>query len=99
MTTMLVTKPKEPPTRAGRLLAVFTITMTMRLFFFMSLLSAALFSAACSGNDGDSWNSDSYQAPDFALIDVNPDSPTYEQERRLSDARGKVVVLYFASYG
>ena len=40
-----------------------------------------------------------YPAGDFTLTDYNADSPTYLQERTLSAARGKVVVLFFLSYG
>mgnify|MGYP006306286285 CR=1 FL=1 len=37
-------------------------------------------------------------APDFALTDLNPGSPTYGEERRLADETGKVLIIYFASY-
>jgi hypothetical protein len=37
-------------------------------------------------------------APDFALEDLNPDSPTYGSVRRVSDERGKVLVIYFGSF-
>jgi hypothetical protein len=36
---------------------------------------------------------------DFSLTDVNPDSPTYQQTRALSETHGKVVIVYFVSYG
>jgi hypothetical protein len=38
-------------------------------------------------------------APDFALVDGNPRSPTFEQERSLSAAAGSVVILSFVYYG
>jgi hypothetical protein len=38
-------------------------------------------------------------APDFALEDLNPNSPTYGSTRRLSDERGKVIVFYIGNYG
>ena len=37
-------------------------------------------------------------APDFALLDQNPGSPTGGQERTLSETRGKVMILYFVSF-
>ena len=38
-------------------------------------------------------------APDFELEDLNPNSPTYGEMRRLSDERGKVIVFYIGNYG
>ncbi len=38
-------------------------------------------------------------APDFALEDLNPNSPTYGETRRLSDERGKVILFYIGNYG
>ena len=38
-------------------------------------------------------------APDFALEDLNPNSPTYGEMRRLSDERGKVIIFYIGNYG
>jgi hypothetical protein len=35
---------------------------------------------------------------DFALLDVNPLSPTFNQVRGLEDVRGKVVVVYFSMF-
>lgn len=40
-----------------------------------------------------------YPAGDFTLTDYNADSSTYLQERELSTATGKVIVLFFLSYG
>lgn len=40
-----------------------------------------------------------YPAPDFTLADMNPASPTYEETRSLSDEAGKVIILFFVSYG
>jgi hypothetical protein len=37
-------------------------------------------------------------APDFTLTDLNPDSPTYGQDRSVSDMRGKVLLIFFANY-
>lgn len=37
-------------------------------------------------------------APDFALTDLNPGSPTYGEERRVADETGKVLIVYFANY-
>jgi len=37
-------------------------------------------------------------APDFTLTDLNPASPTYEQDRSVSDMVGKVLLIYFANY-
>jgi hypothetical protein len=37
-------------------------------------------------------------AADFALTDLNPNSPTCGEERRVSEERGKVLVVYFANY-
>ena len=39
-----------------------------------------------------------WNAPDFTLEDLNPNSPSYQQNRTLSDNLGKVMVIYFASY-
>jgi len=33
--------------------------------------------------------------PDFALPDVNPNSPTYEQEVALGDLSGKVLLIFW----
>ncbi len=33
--------------------------------------------------------------PDFTLTDVNPASPTYEQEVSLSDHAGKVLLIFW----
>ena len=38
------------------------------------------------------------RAPDFTLTDLNPASPTYMEDRTLSDMVGKVVLIYFANY-
>ena len=35
--------------------------------------------------------------PDFTLDDLNPNSPTYGQERSRSDSLGRVLVIYFAT--
>jgi hypothetical protein len=32
--------------------------------------------------------------PDYAMVDTNPASPTFEQSRSLADTTGKVVLLY-----
>lgn len=37
-------------------------------------------------------------APDFALTDRNPSSPTYNQQRKLSETKGRVVLIYFVSF-
>ncbi len=37
-------------------------------------------------------------APDFTLTDLNPDSPTYGEDRSVSDMVGKVLLIYFANY-
>ncbi len=37
-------------------------------------------------------------APDFTLTDLNPDSPTYGQDRSVSDMVGKVLLIFFANY-
>ena len=39
------------------------------------------------------------KAPDFTLVDINPNSPTSGEERSLSETRGKVMILYFVSFG
>ena len=36
-------------------------------------------------------------APDFAMLDANPTSPTFGQELRLATFRDKVLALYFAN--
>ena len=36
--------------------------------------------------------------PDFTLEDVNTISPTYQQNRTLSDTCGRVIILYFALF-
>jgi len=41
---------------------------------------------------------DPYPAPNFTLVDANPDSSTYHAIRTLSGARGKVIVLYFVGF-
>lgn len=41
---------------------------------------------------------DPYPAPNFTLVDANPDSSTYHEIRTLSGARGKVIVLYFVGF-
>jgi len=38
-------------------------------------------------------------APEFALTDQNPDSPSFGQEVALSDQVGKVVLVFFAGLG
>ena len=38
-------------------------------------------------------------APDFTLTDLNPASPTYMEDRSVSDMVGKVLLIYFANYG
>ena len=38
-------------------------------------------------------------APDFTLTDLNPLSPTYGEDRSVSDQVGKVLLIYFANYG
>jgi hypothetical protein len=60
-----------------------------------SLLAAGLL-AACEGDPGGAV--DPYPAPDFTLSDLNPTSPTYLEQRSLSEARGSVVALYFGSF-
>jgi hypothetical protein len=40
-----------------------------------------------------------HRAPDFALTDVNPSSPTQGQTRTLVNREADVIVLYFAGYG
>ena len=42
---------------------------------------------------------DAGPAPDFTLPDLNPGSPTYGQDRSVLSAGGKVIVLYFATFG
>jgi len=37
-------------------------------------------------------------AKDFTLTDLNPASPTYGEDRSVSDVRGKVLLIYFANY-
>jgi len=36
--------------------------------------------------------------PDFAAVDLNPESPTFGEERSPSGTTGKVILLYFASF-
>ncbi len=50
-------------------------------------------------NDGDGTCELIEMAPDFAMEDINPTSLTYQQERRLSDEQGKVILIYFAAFG
>jgi hypothetical protein len=38
-------------------------------------------------------------AADFALEDLNPASPTYEETRNVSDQVGKVLLINFANFG
>ncbi len=38
-------------------------------------------------------------APEFALLDWNPQSPTFEEELSLEDYGGQVVLIYFAGLG
>jgi hypothetical protein len=38
-------------------------------------------------------------APDFTLEDLNPNSPTYGDMRSVSEARGKVLLIYFGNFG
>lgn len=38
-------------------------------------------------------------APDFTLEDLNPNSPTYGAMRSIWGERGKVILIYFGSYG
>jgi hypothetical protein len=38
-------------------------------------------------------------APDFTLTDLNPLSPTYGEDRSVSDQVGKVLLIYFANFG
>ena len=37
-------------------------------------------------------------SPDFTLTDLNPNSPTFETARSVSDQEGKVLLIYFALY-
>lgn len=37
-------------------------------------------------------------APDFTLTDINPNSPTFGDERSPSREAGKVLIVYFANY-
>lgn len=38
-------------------------------------------------------------APEFALVDQNPASPTFEETHALEDYRGRYVLIYFAGLG
>jgi hypothetical protein len=38
-------------------------------------------------------------APDFTLVDLNSHSPSFEQPLALSDFRGEVVLIFFATLG
>ena len=40
-----------------------------------------------------------YPATNFTLVDSNPSSSTYHDARTLSGARGKVILLFFVSFG
>jgi len=40
-----------------------------------------------------------YTAPDFTLTDDNANSPTFGQARTVWGVSGKVLILYFASFG
>jgi hypothetical protein len=42
---------------------------------------------------------DPYPAPNFTLVDSNPSSSTYHDVRTLSGVRGKVIILFFISFG
>ena len=38
-------------------------------------------------------------AAEFTLTDINPASPTFGQQRSVSGALGKVVLIHFPSFG
>jgi hypothetical protein len=59
------------------------------------LVGAALLSA-CEKDPGGAV--EPYPAPEFTLQDLNPSSPTYLEQRSLSETRGGVVALYFGSF-
>lgn len=45
---------------------------------------------------GDTAGSDAELLPDFELVDVNPDSPTYNTQVSPRDLMGKAGAVYFA---
>lgn len=67
------------------------------LFHALPLIVSCWALTACGGGDPGG-EVEPYPAPDFSLQDINPASPTYLQSRTLSETRGGVVALYFASF-
>ncbi|MFH2009847.1 MAG: hypothetical protein ABI333_24850 [bacterium] len=59
----------------------------------VGVTALALLALGCAGNELPD------KAPDFTLVDINPSSPTAGEERSLSETRGKVMILYFVSFG
>jgi len=59
----------------------------------LGMTALALLALGCSGSELPE------KAPDFTLVDINPNSHTTGEERSLSETRGKVMVLYFVSFG
>lgn len=66
------------------------VRMAHRLGAFGALL---LLVAGCNGS-----SSTPEPAPNFALTDSNPTSPTYGESRQLSEVSGRVIVIHFALY-
>ncbi len=67
--------------------------------FKTQMLICLLSSVILAGCSDDTWESVGMVAPDFAFIDQNPSSPTYNEIRQVAKSRGKVIILYFADYG
>jgi hypothetical protein len=58
---------------------------------------------ACSGSDVDRDTGPTppvtgIDLPDYAVVDINPASPTFQQSRSLADTTGKVMLLYMVSF-
>ncbi len=56
------------------------------------VLLTALLGLSCSDDNGT--NPQPNPVPDFTLEDINPNSPTYQQDVTLSDYDGHIVMIY-----
>jgi len=50
------------------------------------------------GCEEDGWKSMDTPAQNFALVDQNPASPTFQEVRQIAAAKGAVLIIYFADY-
>jgi len=93
-------RPWLPPARPS------VIPRSMR-FIYPTALLLGLLLGACGGSyvdrdaetDGTGGSAPSgIVLTDFTLVDINPASPTFQQSRSLSEAEGKVLLLYMVQF-